>query len=32
MAVLDDVYGEDGMITQAKIVIESIEPMRFVLN
>ena len=32
MAVLDDVYGEDGMITEAKIVIESIEPMRFVLN
>ena len=32
IAVLDDVYGEDGMITEAKIVIESIEPISFVLN
>lgn len=32
MAVLDGVYGENGMITEAKIVIESIEPIRFVLN
>lgn len=32
MAVLDDVNGEDGMITEAKIVIESIKPIRFVLN
>ena len=29
---LDDVYGEDGIITEAKIVIESIAPMHFVLN
>ena len=32
IVALDDVHGEDGMITEAKIVIESIEPMRFVLN
>lgn len=32
IAALDDVYGEEGMITEAKIVIESIEPIRFVLN
>lgn len=32
IAALDDIYGENGMITEAKIVIESIEPIRFVLN
>lgn len=32
VAALDDIYGEDGMITEAKIIIESIEPIRFVLN
>ena len=32
IAVLDDVYGEDGLIVEAKVVIESIAPMRFVLN
>ena len=32
IAALDDVYGENGMITEAKIIIESIEPIRFVLN
>ena len=31
-AVLDDAYGDEGMITEAKIVIESIAPMSFVLN
>lgn len=31
-AVLDDTYGENGMIIQAEIVIESIAPMSFVLN
>lgn len=30
--VLDDLYGEDGMISEAEIVIESIAPMSFVLN
>ena len=29
---LDDPYGEDGMITEAQIIIESIAPMSFVLN
>jgi hypothetical protein len=32
IAALDDVYGENGMITEAKIIIESIEPIRCVLN
>lgn len=32
LAELDGVHGENGMITEAKIVIESIEPVRFVLN
>lgn len=30
--VLDDVLGDAGMITEAKIVIETIAPMHFVLN
>ena len=29
---LNDAYGDDGMIAEAKIVIESIAPMRFVTN
>ena len=32
IAALDDVHGENGMITRAEIVIESIEPIQFVLN
>lgn len=32
VAALDGVYGDDGMITEARIVIESIAPMSFVLN
>lgn len=32
VATLDHPYGEDGMITQAEIVIESIAPMSFVVN
>lgn len=32
IAALDDVHGENGMITEAKIVIESIEPIHFVVN
>ena len=32
LAALDHVYGEDGMIIQAEIVIEIIAPMRFVMN
>jgi hypothetical protein len=32
VAVLDDVHGDDGIISEAKIVIESIAPMSFVLN
>lgn len=32
VAALDHTYGEDGMIIQAEIVIESIEPVRFVVN
>lgn len=31
-AALDKTHGSDGMITEAKIVIESIAPMSFVLN
>lgn len=31
-AELDDVYGDNGMITEVEIVIESIAPMNFVLN
>ena len=30
--LLDDTYGDHGMIFEAKIVIESIAPMSFVLN
>ena len=29
---LNDTYGDEGMIVEAKIVIESIAPMRFVMN
>jgi hypothetical protein len=32
IAVLDRAYGENGMITAAEIVIESIAPKSFVLN
>jgi hypothetical protein len=32
IAALNDVYGDDGMITEAEIIIESIAPMRFVMN
>lgn len=32
VAVLNDQYGEDGMIIEAQIVIESIAPMRFIMN
>lgn len=32
IVALDDACGDDGMITEAKIVIESIAPMRFVMN
>jgi hypothetical protein len=32
IVTLDGTYGDDGMITEAKIVIESIAPMRFVMN
>ena len=32
VAALDDVHGEDGVIVEAKIVVESIAPMRFVMN
>ena len=32
VVTLDDVYGDDGIITEANIVIESIAPMHFVLN
>ena len=32
MATLDHMYGENGMIVQAEIVIESIAPMSFVTN
>jgi hypothetical protein len=31
-ALLDGVYGEEGLIAEAEIVIESIAPMHFVLN
>lgn len=32
IAALDDIHGENGMITEAQIVIESIEPIHFVVN
>ena len=32
IAVLDDTHGDDGIIVEAEIVVESIAPMRFVLN
>ena len=32
VAALDDIHGEDGMIVEADIVVESIAPMSFVLN
>lgn len=32
IAALDHTYGEDGMIIQAEIVIESIAPVSFVVN
>ena len=32
IVTLDNAYGEDGMITEANIVIESIAPMHFVMN
>ena len=32
IATLDHMYGENGMIVEAEIVIESIAPIRFVMN
>ena len=32
VALVDDVHGEDGIIVEAEIVVESIAPMSFVLN
>lgn len=32
IAALDHIYGEDGMIVSAEIVIESIAPMSFIMN
>ena len=32
VATLDHIYGEEGMIVQAEIVIESIAPVSFVVN
>lgn len=32
VAALDDIHGDNGMIVDAEIVIESIAPMSFVLN
>lgn len=32
IATLDDIHGANGMIVEAKIVVESIAPMVFVLN
>jgi hypothetical protein len=32
IADLDNAYNEDGMIAEAKIIIESIAPMHFVMN
>lgn len=32
IADLDNTYNEDGMIAEAKIIIESIAPMHFVMN
>ena len=32
VAALDNIHGDNGMIVEAKIVVESIAPMHFVLN